>query len=293
MLSNTVVVTVVDFEEFEYLFDIIDTINQIGQSTMLPLLIRLARVQSEIKFAYHMRHTTLQGGQQFHAYMDKLHNSEFNLRRDLESAEEQVVGESDSSFLSLRNWEYLGIVLNFIQMVMLILAFSPNSPCTLPRFLLIAFPLWYTFELMNRAMILGSKSTKGFMYHLFACPERPRFTLMHKIDASLTTVSLLCSVLCLFFSSRPLNLFANASVWRVFVIHPGFRNILFVCSQGVAPLRMFLGLVAIAYYYFCLIFYELCQGKSVAHNFDTLHDTAITMYQVLVGIHEALFMTTR
>ena len=53
--------TVIDFEEFEYLFAIIDTINQIGQSTMLPLLIRLARVQSEIKFAAHVRHTNLQG----------------------------------------------------------------------------------------------------------------------------------------------------------------------------------------------------------------------------------------
>ena len=53
--------TVIDFEEFEYLFDIIDTIDQIGQSTVLPLLIRLARVQSEIKFALHMRHTSLQG----------------------------------------------------------------------------------------------------------------------------------------------------------------------------------------------------------------------------------------
>ena len=50
-----------DFEEFEYLFDIIDTIDQIGQSTIMPLLIRLARVQSEIKYALHMKHTNLQG----------------------------------------------------------------------------------------------------------------------------------------------------------------------------------------------------------------------------------------
>ena len=50
-----------DFEEFEYLFDIIDTIDQIGQSTIMPLLIRLARVQSEIKYALHIKHTNLQG----------------------------------------------------------------------------------------------------------------------------------------------------------------------------------------------------------------------------------------
>ena len=52
---------VVDFEEFEYLFDIIDTIDQVGQSTVLPLLIRLARVQSEIKFALKMRQTGTEG----------------------------------------------------------------------------------------------------------------------------------------------------------------------------------------------------------------------------------------
>ena len=61
MLVDMLLMSVVDFEEFEYLFDIIDTIDQIGQSTVLPLLIRLARVQSEIKFALHMRHTSLQG----------------------------------------------------------------------------------------------------------------------------------------------------------------------------------------------------------------------------------------
>ena len=176
--------------------------------------------------------------------------------------------------------------LNLVQMIMLILAFSPNSPITPPRYTLAVFPLWYTFELVNRAKILGSQSTKGYIHHLFVNSERPRYVLMHKVDATLTAVSLFCTVLGLITSSsyRSLDLLANASVWRVFVIHPSFRNILFVCSQGVAPLRMFMFLAAIVYFYFSLIFYELCHGKTTDHNFDSLHETAITMYQVLVGI---------
>ena len=218
--------------------------------------------------------------------MRKLHDSELNLRQNLESAEELTVGGTTSFFLSLRNWEYLGLILNLVQMVMLILVFSPDLPLSPPKYVLVAFPFWYTFELVNRAKIMGSQSTKGYVHSLFINPERPRYVLMHKVDAALTAVSLICTVLDLAFSYeiRALNLLANASVWRVFVIHPSFRNILFVCSQGVAPLRMFLGLAAIVYFYFSLLFYELCNGKAEGQNFETLHDTMLTMYQVLVGI---------
>ena len=218
--------------------------------------------------------------------MQRLHSSEFNLRQNLESAEEQIV-ESSSFFLTLRNWEYLGILLNFVQMAMLTFTFTVDSPFPLAQYALVAFPLWYAFELVNRGRILSSQSTKGYIYNLFGCPERPRYVFMHKVDAALTSVSLFCTVLCLGFSSRPLDLFANASVWRIFVVHPSFRNILFICSQGVAPLRMFLALAAIVYYYFCLLFYELCeraQENKGNHNFDTLRGTMITMYQVMLGI---------
>jgi len=49
---------------------------------------------------------------------------------------------------------------------------------------------------------------------------------------------------------------------------------------------MFLALAAVVYYYFCLLFYELCeraQENKGDHNFDTLRGTMITMYQVLLG----------
>ena len=184
------------------------------------------------------------------------------------------------------------MLLNFVQMGMVILVFTPGdigNNIAPPQYSLGVFPLWYTFELANRARIFGKHNTKGYMHSLFACPERPRYALMHKVDASLSAVSLLCTFLRLLgldcFRFRLLDLLANASMWRIFVLHPSLRNILFVCSQGVAPLRMLLGLAAIVYYYFCLIFHEMCHGKATNHNFLTLRDTMITMYQVLVGIY--------
>ena len=223
--------------------------------------------------------------------MQKLRDSEFNLRQTLESEEDQVLCRRYSFFLSLQNWEYLGLLLNFVQMAMVILAFTPGSPLAPPRCILVMFPLWYVFELVNRAKILSSQNEKGYMHNLL-CSERPRYILMHKVDAALTATSLFCAFLCMFFSSRPLDLFANVSVWRVFVIHPSLRNILFCCSQGVAPLRLLFGLATIVYYYFCLVFYEICRVRDVNsvtrevngnHNFDTLRDTFLTMYQILLG----------
>ena len=109
---------------------------------------------------------------------------------------------------------------------------------------------------------------------------------MHKVDFVVISVSVVCTICNMAMwndAPRMVELLANCSVVRILVVHPGFRHLLYSCSAGFAPLRVYLVLMLVVYYYFSLAAFHLFRRFELTHNFDTLGDSMLTLHQVFVG----------
>jgi len=271
----------VDFGEFEYVFYLHELISYVRESPQLSFMVRLERVEAELK-----KRATRSTKSQEHNDVTLLKDTKGHLTQKLLDAQEVASYGVRDGLISLRAWDRLALVLVLFHMFVIVLAFSRKitTLTTEPFNIVMAiFPFYYCFEIANRAWQHGGAE------HLWSNPEQPTVQFMHRIDCSVSFTSMLCVIIMLIMDAagnarpRMLELLANVCVVRVLVIHKPFRHLLYSCATGLGPLKMYLVLMFIVYYYFSLAAMHLFRNMELEYNFDGLASSLLTMHQVYLG----------
>ena len=272
----------VDLEEFEYVFHLHELISYVNESPQLSYMVRLGRVEAELG-----KRQTVHKRAQEHTDLSMLEDLKLHLQRKL--ADAQRAGEQGvrPGLISLRAWDRLALVLVQVHMFGIVMAFSSKitSLDTEPFHNLIAFfPFYYCFEISNRIF------QQGGMKKFWKNPEQPRLQFQHRIDCYVSFTSLLCTIVMMIVAGighehpRMLELMSNIGVVRLLVIHKPFRHLLYSCVTGLEPLRMYLVLMLIVYYYFSLVATHCFRDMALEdYSFDGLGASLLTMHQVYFG----------
>ena len=244
-------------------------------------MVRIERVEAELKKKQALHKKCQESND-----LNLLKDLRMYLTQKLSAAEEVASFGARAGLLALRSWDKIALIMVLAHMCMIVMAYSRkvSSIDSDPfKWILVLFPFYYCFEIGNRAWQHGG--IEKFLKN----PEKPTLQFMHKVDCFVSFVSLFCTIAMLIValvgseSPRLLEMLANVSVIRILVLHRPFRHLLYSCMTGLGPLRMYLVLMVVVYYYFSLAASHFFRDMGLEYNFDGLADSLLTMHQVFLG----------
>eukprot|EP00656_Telonema_subtile_P054409 TRINITY_DN8131_c0_g1_i3.p1 TRINITY_DN8131_c0_g1~~TRINITY_DN8131_c0_g1_i3.p1 ORF type:complete len:695 (-),score=193.98 TRINITY_DN8131_c0_g1_i3:300-2384(-) len=151
------------------------------------------------------------------------------------------------------------------------------------------FNLVYCVEVALRVDALGGLT--GF----FADPRGGAYVVQNKVALVTTAIGLFGAVMALIEGSvstgygRVWEALQVLPLWRVFVMHKDFREIVNSFTSGLKAVGTFCILLAVVFYVWCVVahmaFKDIAPVGAFSNelNFNTLGDTCLAMYQVFIG----------